>query len=559
MRGDAHGPLLPVTPEERVQGTFDCERTVLVVGRTVTSTARLLEAMRFFRNDFRVKPVFTVNGTSKYSAGARRLLESAGVEEVVPWSEVGDLHYALALSASENIDFEDLRGPSVVLPHGIGFNKWVPDPATGSTRLAGLPPVSALRSGRVRLVLSHPSQERQLRAVCPEVAGRTAVTGDPTYDQLLAALPLRGRYRRELGLDGRKLVLLSSTWRSESELGRWRTLPLELLAALPADEYQVALVVHPNVWSWYGSGVVRNWFSDALDAGLLLVPPHRGWHAALVAAHVVVGDHGSVSLYGAALGKPLLLAAFGAEHVAGSPIEALGRTADHLDPRGDLLAQVERILDDHDPDRFAGLAAEVFAHVGEAETRLRDLLYRELELAPPPGAVPLLRPPDVEVSPQRVTAFDTFTAFTAPDELRIWRYPAAARPRRDTDDQTHPAAIRHLAVDEDEQNLHRPHQAAVFARCKPAEHPTAVAWTTDALEALPGARVTAAATSTGCVVRLRNGPRIDVTADPATSDALVVASAVYACALDRSIADRTLTVRAGAGSVSVRLEVARDG
>ncbi|MER7013533.1 hypothetical protein ABT324_19115 [Saccharopolyspora sp. NPDC000359] len=555
MPGEAHVPLLPVTPEERVQGTFDCERTVLVVGRTVTSTARLLEAVRFFRNDFRVKPVFTVNGTSKYSAGARRLLESAGVEEVVPWSEVGDLHYALALSASENIDFDDLRGPSVVLPHGIGFNKWVPDPATGGTRLAGLPPVSALRTGRVRLVLSHPAQERQLLEVCPEVAGRTAVTGDPTYDQLRAALPLRRRYRRELGLDGRKLVLLSSTWRSESELGRWRTLPLELLAALPADEYQVALVIHPNVWSWYGSGVVRNWFSDALDAGLLLVPPHRGWHAALVAAHVVVGDHGSVSLYAAALGKPLLLAAFGAEHVAGSPIEALGRTADHLDPRADLREQVEHRLGDHDPDRFAGLAAEVFAHVGEAETRLRELLYRELGLAPPPGSAPLLRPPDVEESPQRVTAFDTFTAFTAPDALALWRYPAVARTRWEADEHRPSTAVRHLAVDEDERNLHRPHQAAVYARHAPAGRSAAAAWTADALEALPGARVTAAATSTGCVARVRNGPLVEVTAD---ADALVLASAVHGCVLDRSVTDRTLTVRAGARSWSVRLAVVRD-
>ncbi|GAA0521723.1 hypothetical protein GCM10009545_24780 [Saccharopolyspora thermophila] len=552
---DARGPLLPVSPEERVQGTFDCERAVLVVARTVTSTARLLEALRFFRNDFRVKPLFTINDTSPYSSGARTLLEAAGVTDIVPWDQVPELHYALALSASENVDFAKLRGTTVVLPHGIGFNKWVPDPTTGGTRLAGLPRAEALRSGRVRLVLSHPAQERQLRALCSEVAGHTAVTGDPTYDQLLASLPFRERYRRKLGLGGRRLVLLSSTWRSESELGRWRTLPLEMLASLPADEYQVAVAMHPNVWAWYGPGVIRTWFRDALDAGLLLVPPHRGWHAALVAAHLVVADHGSLSLYSAALGKPLLLAAFGDEHVPGTPIEKLGRMADRLDPRADLRAQVERALDSHDPDRFAELTAEVFAHVGESATLLRDLLYREMGLAPPPGEVPLLRPPDIESAPLPVTAFDTVTRFTGPEDLAIWRYPAAARPPADTihPGPPHPGAVRHLAVDEDDHDLRRPHQAAVFVRRDVATRTEALQWTAEALQTLPGARVAGAATASGCLARIRNGPCVEATADGV--DAMLLASAVYACVLDRSVADRILTVHTGRTTTRVRLGV----
>ncbi|GAA2787545.1 hypothetical protein [Saccharopolyspora taberi] len=546
-----------MSPEERVQGTFDCERTVLVVARTVTATGRLLEALRLFRNDFRVKPVFTVNETSPYSSGARALLEKAGVEEIVPWNQVGNLDYALALSASENVDFGQLRGTTVVLPHGIGFNKWVPDPSTGGTRLAGLPRADALRSGRVLLVLSHPAQARQLEAASPEVVGRTAVTGDPTFDQLRASLPFRERYRRRLGLDRRKLVLLSSTWRGESELGRWRTLPLEMLASLPADEYGVALAIHPNVWSWYGSRVVRNWFSDALDAGLLLVPPDRGWHAALVAAHAVVGDHGSVSLYAAALGKPLLLAAFGEEHVPGTPIEQLGRSADHLDPEAGLREQVEASLDRHDPERFTELTRQVFAHPGEAETLLRDLLYRELRLAPPAGPIPMMRPPDIEELPRQVTAFDAFTEFTGPGELTIWRYPAAARPYDDGAVQPtpgHPNAVRHLAVDEDESTLHRPHQAAVFTCRKPSSHTEAQRWTDEALQLLPGARVAGAATRSGCIVRVRNGPCLEVTADRAV-DPMLLASAVYACVLERGAGNRRLTVRCGDTSAAVRLAV----
>lgn len=556
MECEATRPLLSVSPQEPVQGTFNCERTVLVVARTVTSTARLLEAMRFFRGDFRVKAVFTVNDTSPYSAGAHRVLAASGVEEIVPWDRVGDLDYALALSASENIDFAHLRGKSVVLPHGVGFNKWVPDPSTGGTRLAGLPPADALRSGRVRLVVSHPSQERQLRAVCPEVAGNIAVTGDPTYDQLLASLPLRDRYRRKLGIDRRKLVLLSSTWRSESSLGAWPTLPLDMLASLPCDEYRVALIMHPNIWSWYGTQVVHNWLSQALDAGLILIPPERGWHAALVAADVVVGDHGSVSLYSAALGKPLILAAFGSEHVSGSPIEELGLTADHLDPSMDLRQQVDHVLAHHSADRFSSLADQVFAHVGHAEGRLRDLLYSEMNLVPPPGEPPLLRPADVDATPQPVTAYDTVTEFSDPNQLTIRRFPTSAT-RHDLvtgPGSPPPSEPRHLAVDEDERNLHRPHQASVFVRRVPTSCQDAHVWTARALEALPGARVVAAATANGCFAKIRGGPAVQVDA-PGGADVMLLGSTVYACLLNRELRDRSITVHAGQRSLRLQLTV----
>jgi hypothetical protein len=547
----------PVAPEERTQGTFDCERTVLIVARTVTSTSRLLDALRFFRNDFRVKVIFTVNETSLYSAGVYDLLRHAGVEHIVPWSEVGEMHYALAISASENIDFDALRGTTMVLPHGVGFNKYVPDPDTGGTRLAGLPPSTALHSGRVRLVLSHPAQEQQLREVCPEVEGHTAATGDPTYDQLLASAPLRERYRRKLGLRGRKLVLLSSTWRSESEIGRWRTLPREMLASLPSDEYQVAVALHPNIWSWYGTVQVHTWFSDALDAGLLLIPPSRGWQAALLAAHQVVGDHGSLSLYSAALGKPLLLAAFGDETVAGTPIDTLGRTADHLDRRRDLRAQVEHSLITHDPRRFSSLTQETFAHVGDSTTMLRDLLYRELDLTPPEDDGPLLRPADAAPERLPVTAFDVYTEFTEPDTIVMWRYPRATRPDHEGQEHprpTSPRAVRHLAVDEDERDLRRPQQASVLIRRDLADDTEALAWAAETQSCYPGARLAAAATSTGCIAKIKDGPYIRATTT-ASVDPMILASAIYACVLERRISDHIVTVRAGVTETALTMTV----
>lgn len=513
---------------ESVHGTFGSERTVLVIARTITSTARLLEALRYFRDDPRIDVVFTVNDTSPHSCGARALLERARADRIVDFGDVSRIPFALAISASENVDFGEFTGRTVVLPHGIGFNKYVPDPGSGGTRLAGLPPADALRSGRVLLTLAHPSQQHQLRAVCPEVRGNTAVVGDPTYDQLRESLPLRDRYRREFGLGGRKLVLVTSTWWRESLLGRHRELIERLLAALPADEYAVALCIHPNVWSDYGDLRMRELFDAAADAGLLLLPPERGWQAALVAAHQVLGDHGSVSLYAAAIGKPLLLAAFGAESVPGTPIEALGRTADHLDPDGDLPAQLRRSRDEHDPERFAPLAQEVFARTGDSARLVREVLYGELGLSAPEADPPLLRPDDARPYRHEVTSFEVFTEFTEPGTVRMWRYPAAVRraaaaadhPRPDS-----PRAVRHLAVHEDEKHLRRQQSAAVLVRGATSDEDSALEWAGRMHREYPGVRLAVAATEDGCVARFRTGPPVR---GEARAEPMLIADALHA-------------------------------
>jgi hypothetical protein len=280
--GDDRRLWFPSGADEDQWGTVGCERTVLAVARTLTSTSRLLEATQHFRGDFRVNLLFTVDGTSPFSAGAHDALRAAGVRRIVPWTNVPAVAHDLVISASENIDFTVSRATTVVLPHGVGFNKYIPVSETDSVRLAGLPPADALRTGRVRLVLAHPDQEKQLRAVAPEVTRHTLVIGDPTFDQLTAAQPLASEYRRMFGTKQRRLILLSSTWRSESQLGRWPRLSEQLLRALPADEYQLAMALHPNIWDWYDEQQIRTWLAGVLDAGLVLVSPVQGMAGGVV-------------------------------------------------------------------------------------------------------------------------------------------------------------------------------------------------------------------------------------------------------------------------------------
>jgi hypothetical protein len=82
----------------------------------------------------------------------------------------------------------------------------------------------------------------------------------------------------------------------------------------------------------------------AADAGVTVLGPDQGWQPALVAADCVLSDHGSTSLYAAALDKPLLLAGGpGTTTVAGSATAALREVATALDVDGDLRAQIDAV------------------------------------------------------------------------------------------------------------------------------------------------------------------------------------------------------------------------
>lgn len=527
-------------------GTIHPERTVLAIARTQTSTTRLLEAAQHFRADFRVNVLFTVDATSPFSAGANEILRRAGVRRIVPWAAVPDLHHHLAISASENIDFTASKATTVVLPHGIGFNKYIPVPDTDSVRLAGLPPAEALSSGRVRLVLAHPDQEHQLRAVAPEVAGHTVITGDPTFDHLTAGQPWADSYRHTLGTQGRRLILLSSTWRSEAQLGRRPQLPEQLLRTLPADDYQVAMALHPNIWDWYGEQQIHMWLANALDAGLVLINPSQGWQAALLAADQVIGDHGSLTLYAAALGKPVLLGAFGDEVVAGTPVDQLGRLANHLDDSDDLRKQVDGCFEQHKPHRFEELRSGTFAYVGNATRRLRDALYHQLDLAPPDDDPVITRPSPPLTEQRIVTSFDTYTEVHGPT-VTVRRHPRAARGQLPTSD-----SHRHLAVEETEPNLRLPQNASVIVRRATTANP--IEWVRETLIHYPGSRLVAAAVPSGCVVGIRDGRWVTATTSTEDVDPMLLASAVYACLLNGELSRRTILLHAGKRELAVNLQ-----
>lgn len=88
-------------------------------------------------------------------------------------------------------------------------------------------------------------------------------------------------------------------------------LPSRLVAELPRPGHRVAVPVHPNVWARHGTWRVRAWLAGWRHAGVTLLPPEQDWRQPLIAADWIIGDFGSVTLYGTMTGVPILLSRAG--------------------------------------------------------------------------------------------------------------------------------------------------------------------------------------------------------------------------------------------------------
>jgi hypothetical protein len=364
-------------------------------------------------------------------------------------------------------------------------------------------------------VLSHPEQLDRLKRACPAAAEVAVIAGDPCYDRMLISRSRRAQLRRDLGVaPGQKLVVVSSTWAEESLLGARFGLLDRLLAELPLDEYRVAAVPHPNIWHLHGRYTVRSWLAAHRRSGLIVPPPLEGWRALIVAADAVIGDHGSVTFYAAALGVPTIMGTFPAAAVApDSPVARLGATAPRLNPARPLRPQLEHVMATHDPARYAAITDAVTAVPGESGRLLRDAMYDLLGLAPPsswavPAPVPAVALPAGPVTATWTTvAWDGF-GFT------VERHPAWLDHDRSRPDGAH------LVVDAAEPGLLQ--MADVIVERDPIGSPYALI--AEAMRRY-GCLVAAVQHRTdGCLAGVRDGPTVEFTSaggDPAIAASML--------------------------------------
>jgi hypothetical protein len=153
---------------------------------------------------------------------------------------------------------------------------------------------------------------------------------------------------------------------------------------LRPDRYRLAALMHPGVWFGHGRRQLRAWLAESREAGLMLVPPEVDWRAVVVAADYLVGDHGSVPVYAASIGCPVLLTdqSLQAIRAAGSAQEALSALAVRLSPDEPLTPQLDaarRRARELGPQ----VAERLTARPGTAVIALQEQLYRLLGLTAP--------------------------------------------------------------------------------------------------------------------------------------------------------------------------------
>ncbi|MFJ2580132.1 hypothetical protein, partial [Kitasatospora aureofaciens] len=411
------------------------------------------------------------------------------------------------------------------------------------------------------VLLSHQEQAERLRTGCPEALPVGALVGDPCIDQLRASAPLRAAYRKAFGVrPDQKLVVASSTWGPQSLLGHSGADSLRrILAELPADEYRVVAAVHPNAWYAHGTWQVHRWLADLLDSGLILPAPEtEAWKAALVAADHLVGDHGSVTLYGVALGIPAVLGSFADDTVApGSPMEQLGKLIPRLSAWDAVGPQLERAAEAQRTDpALAELGAQVTSVPGESAARLRALFYRHLGLTEPdhPAATSVVPVPDLpEVRPTLVPAM--LVATEDGPGVRVRRYPA----RLQRSQRKHLGPDTHLAADHAEPDNGFRRSADVLLvpadRLDPSAEPRWEQWG----RGVPGcALIAVEQPDDGCLALLPDGRRFAAVWQqrPAWAEFGLAAAVVHQQLRDTApSAAHTVTVAAGSGQPTGLLTV----
>jgi hypothetical protein len=114
---------------------------------------------------------------------------------------------------------------------------------------------------------------------------------------------------------------------------------------------------------------------------LLVIPPEEGWRAAVVAADVVVGDHGSCTQYAAAIGKRVAVVPLPDGVLReGGLADLVYRRAPVIDPRRPVLDEAAVV---------PGMTEAITSCPDRAGVILRRTMYRLMGLPEPARAVPL--------------------------------------------------------------------------------------------------------------------------------------------------------------------------
>lgn len=378
----------PIGADAAMRVTVTGCKSVLILVPTMTAGTRLSEIVPLLEADHRVQTVYTVPRTHDRWHGLDEYVHGLG-GIVLPWEQAVRHTYDLVLTASHR-EIEHVRGPMLLLPHSAGYTKSrrYSRKAGGATRpTTGLDRELLTYRGRLlpsAIALTHDRELDLLRRRCSEALHTAVVSGDICLDTMVASRPFGANYRAALGVPpDRPLVTISSTATPYSVFGQH----LELYQRLVAEDCAVAAILHPSIWATHGRAQVLSWLADSIRAGLIVIPPERGWQAATIASDLVLGDHGSTTMYAAASGTPVLLATTPPPLWPGTVSDVLVRNTFRLDHGRALGPQLRKAMTEHlGPN--TNLANAMSSRQGQAARILRSTMYRLLDLSEPARALP---------------------------------------------------------------------------------------------------------------------------------------------------------------------------
>ena len=147
------------------------------------------------------------------------------------------------------------------------------------------------------------------------------------------------------------------------------------------------LLVHPNAVAAHGAYQLRTWWGHLAAKGLIMTRPEHDWEPFLLAADYIIGDHGSVTLYGATVGVPILIGAYNEADVHDrSGAAALAAIAPRLVGSAPVPEQLAHADAQFDAAAMADVASLISSEPGAFARHTRNLLYGLLALGQP--AVP---------------------------------------------------------------------------------------------------------------------------------------------------------------------------
>ncbi|WP_280236642.1 hypothetical protein [Nocardia cyriacigeorgica] len=97
---------------------------MLAIVHNVTAATRLFDTLPLLAPDPRIRILFTRTGSSAFDNGTEEYLATRGVRSL-SWRQALRLEYDLAISASYGGELHKINAPLMVMPHGMGYNKYL--------------------------------------------------------------------------------------------------------------------------------------------------------------------------------------------------------------------------------------------------------------------------------------------------------------------------------------------------------------------------------------------------------------------------------------------------